>query len=78
MHATIAGTRADELANRLKYAGVPVESMRIEIDARTALDVALDELPAGVPLVILAGYTPTLEFHQEMQRRGWVSRYWET
>ena len=78
VHATIAGTRADELANRLKYAGVPVESMRIEIDARTALDVALDELPAGVPLVILAGYTPTLEFHQEMQRRGWVSRYWET
>ena len=78
VHATIAGTRADELANRLKYAGVPVESMRIEINARTALDAALDELPAGVPLVILAGYTPTLEFHQEMQRRGWVSRYWET
>jgi UDP-N-acetylmuramyl tripeptide synthase len=76
-HATIAGTRADELANRLKYAGLPVEAMRIENDPRTALDAALSELPAGMPLVILAGYTPTIEFHQEMQRRGWVGPYWE-
>lgn len=77
VRATIAGTRADELANRLKYAGVPVGAMQIESDARTALDAALGELPADVPLVILAGYTPTIELHQEMQRRGWVGRYWE-
>jgi UDP-N-acetylmuramyl tripeptide synthase len=77
VHATIGGTRADELANRLKYAGVPVEAMRIASAAPAALDAALDELPVGLPLVILAGYTPTIEFRQEMQRRGWVGRYWE-
>jgi len=40
---TCAGTRAAELALRLKYAGVPVERIRVVADLPTALDAALGE-----------------------------------
>ncbi|MGZ6339094.1 MAG: MurT ligase domain-containing protein [Candidatus Limnocylindrales bacterium] len=75
--ATVSGTRADELANRLKYAGVDPGRMTIVEDRRLALDAALDAVAPGGTLTILAGYTPTIELRQEMHRRGWVGRYWE-
>ncbi len=75
--ATITGRRADELGNRLKYAGVSPDLMTVVEDQAAALDRALEALPSGTPLVILAGYTPTIEFRQEMQRRKWVGPYWE-
>ena len=68
----------DELATRLKYAGVPAERMTVVPDRPAALDHALARLPAGERLSIVSGYTPTIEFRQEMFRRGWVQRYWRT
>ena len=44
---TCAGTRAAELALRLKYAGVPVERIRVVADLPTALDAALGEASSG-------------------------------
>ncbi len=74
---TVSGTRADELANRLKYAGVDPGRMTIVEDRPTALEAALEAIAPGGTLTILAGYTPTIELREEMHRRGWVGRYWQ-
>jgi lipid II isoglutaminyl synthase (glutamine-hydrolysing) len=76
--AVVSGTRADELGNRLKYAGVDASRIRVIEDRRDALDAALGGATNDEPLVILAGYTPTIELREEMRRRGWVGKYWET
>jgi UDP-N-acetylmuramyl tripeptide synthase len=74
--AVVSGTRADELANRLKYAGVPSERLTIVEDRKAALDAALLGLPVDRRLVVLTGYTPLIELRNEMMRRGWTGRYW--
>jgi UDP-N-acetylmuramyl tripeptide synthase len=76
-HATAGGLRADEVANRLKYAGVEPDRIDVIEDRRAALDAALAAVPMGGTLVITAGYTPTIEMREEMRRRGWVGRYWQ-
>jgi UDP-N-acetylmuramyl tripeptide synthase len=75
--ATVSGLRADELANRLKYAGLDPVRMSVVPERIPALDAALAGAPPGEPLTIVAGYTPTIELREEMRRRGWVGRYWE-
>lgn len=74
---TVSGLRADELANRLKYAGIDPGRITIVEDRRRALDVALAGTEPGGTLTILAGYTPTIELRESMRRRGWVGRYWK-
>jgi UDP-N-acetylmuramyl tripeptide synthase len=75
--ATVSGLRADELANRLKYAGLDPVKMTVIPERVPALEAALAATPRGEPLTIVAGYTPTIELREEMRRRGWVGRYWE-
>jgi UDP-N-acetylmuramyl tripeptide synthase len=72
----VSGTRADELANRLHYAGVPSGKVRVVEDRNLALTEALALLPAGGRLIVLSGYTPLIELRNEMRRRGWTGRYW--
>ena len=71
---TVSGTRAAELANRLKYAGVGFDSMTVVPDRRRAFEAALAGTPPGGQLTILAGYTPMLELRGLMHERGWVGR----
>lgn len=75
--ATVSGLRADEVANRLKYAGLDAARIFVVPDRTEALDSALAGLDPGETLTILAGYTPTIELREQMHRRGWVNRYWE-
>jgi len=73
---TCAGTRAAELAVRLKYAGVPTERLHVT----PALAPALDEALAGVEsdhLYALPTYTALLELRQELAERGHALRFWE-
>ncbi len=75
-HVTCAGTRAAELAVRLKYAGV--EPGRIDVVPRVA--VALDHALADTPdnrLYILPTYTALLDLRSELARRGHVEEFWE-
>jgi UDP-N-acetylmuramyl tripeptide synthase len=74
--AVVSGTRADELANRLKYAGLSPSRMVVMEDRASALNAALNGLPVGGRLVILSGYTPLIELRNEMRKRGWAGRYW--
>jgi UDP-N-acetylmuramyl tripeptide synthase len=72
-----SGTRADEVANRLKYAGLETARIETIADRTSALDRGLANAGPGGRLVIVAGYTPTIELREEMSRRGWVGRFWE-
>jgi UDP-N-acetylmuramyl tripeptide synthase len=77
-HLTLAGGRADELATRAKYAGVPESATTVITDPVQALDDALAALPDGERLVVVAGYTPTIQVREAMRRRGWTNRYWQS
>jgi UDP-N-acetylmuramyl tripeptide synthase len=72
----VSGTRADELANRLHYAGVATNKLTVIEDRPDALTEAMALLPPGSRLVVLSGYTPLIEIRNEMRRRGWTGRYW--
>lgn len=74
---TVSGLRADEVANRLKYAGVDPALMEVHSDRPAALSAALQGVPPGGTLVVLGSYTPTIELREEMRRRGWVERWWQ-
>jgi hypothetical protein len=72
----VTGTRADELANRLHYAGVASGKMKVIVDRQAAFNEAFTLLAPGSRLVVLSGYTPLIELRNEMRRRGWTGRYW--
>jgi UDP-N-acetylmuramyl tripeptide synthase len=72
----VSGTRAEDMAVRLKYAGVPAEQIYSEPELQRALDAALAALPAGATLSILPTYTAMLELRTELARRGWVRPFW--
>ena len=78
---TCAGTRADELALRLKYAGVEESRLHVVPELPTALDAALADAPtdAGPPaLFALPTYTALLELRAELARRGHVESFWSS
>ncbi|MGI8586560.1 MAG: MurT ligase domain-containing protein [Chloroflexia bacterium] len=74
---TCAGIRATDMANRLKYAGVPLEQITVVEDPATALDRALAALPQGETLYVLPTYTAMLAFREVLRARGWVGGFWE-
>ena len=76
-HVTVSGTRAADMAVRLKYAGVEPERMTIEDDPPHALDAALKRLPPGATLYVLPTYTAMLDLRAELVRRGWARPFWE-
>jgi UDP-N-acetylmuramyl tripeptide synthase len=73
--AVCAGTRAPELALRLKYAGVPEERLHVEPD----LDRALDAAVAGGEgrLFAIPTYTAMLELRERLVARGVAGSSWE-
>ncbi|MGA2926104.1 MAG: MurT ligase domain-containing protein [Solirubrobacteraceae bacterium] len=74
---TCAGTRAAELALRLKYAGVPVTRVHVHPSLPEALDDALATTATGGRLFALPTYTALLELRGELAARGHVGRFWE-
>jgi UDP-N-acetylmuramyl tripeptide synthase len=74
---TCAGTRAAELALRLKYAGIPTDRLEVVPSLPAALDSALASA-ADRAVYALPTYTALLELRQELSRRGHVNPYWST
>jgi UDP-N-acetylmuramyl tripeptide synthase len=72
---TCAGTRAAELALRLKYAGIPTDRLHVTPSLPAALDQALSACTDG-PLYALPTYTALLELREELSRRGHVEQFW--
>jgi UDP-N-acetylmuramyl tripeptide synthase len=76
---TCAGTRAPELALRLKYAGVDPRRIRVIDDLARALTAAAAERPssgAGEPLYALPTYTAMLQLRELLVRRGEADSAW--
>jgi UDP-N-acetylmuramyl tripeptide synthase len=68
-----AGTRAAEIAVRLKYAGWPVDSIEVEPDMERSLDRALE---GADRLFALPTYTALLELRKLLARRGLAEEFW--
>ena len=70
------GVRADDLAVRLKYAGVDAE--RPHSEPPKALDALIKSTSDGDTVYVLCTYTAMLDLRAELVRQGWASHYWET
>ena len=70
------GGRANDLAVRLKYAGVKAEEPQIE--PGQALDLMIKCTKEGDTVHVLCTYTAMLDLRAELVRRGSASPYWET
>jgi UDP-N-acetylmuramyl tripeptide synthase len=74
---TCSGTRAAELAVRLKYAGIDPSRIRVRADLKRALrDAAGDRPDADAPLYALPTYTAMLSLRELLAARGEVSGEW--
>jgi len=71
---TCAGTRAPEMALRLKYAGWPEEAIAVEPSIERSLDRAL--AAAGERLFALPTYTALLELRKLLASRGLAEDFW--
>ena len=71
-----AGVRANDLAVRLKYAGVKAEEP--QTDPGKALDLLIKCTNEGDIAYLLCTYTAMLDLRGELVRRGWAQPYWET
>ena len=69
-----AGTRAPEMAVRLKYAGLPPEAIAVEPDIGRSLDAALTG--AQGRLFALPTYTALLELRKLLADRGHAEEFW--
>lgn len=60
----VSGVRAEDIAIRLKYAGLPEENITIEPDVKAALQIALAQTQPDEVLYILPTYTALLSLHK--------------
>jgi UDP-N-acetylmuramyl tripeptide synthase len=74
---TCSGTRAPELALRLKYAGIDPARIRVQADLPTALrEAAADGSDPQRPLYALPTYTAMLALRELLVARGEASSAW--
>ena len=72
-----SGSRAPDIALRLKYAGIDASRITIEPDLTRALDATLEGIGAGGCAYLLPTYTAMLELQGVISDRGLARRYWE-
>jgi UDP-N-acetylmuramyl tripeptide synthase len=71
---TCSGTRAPEIALRLKYAGWPLDSIEVVPGIEASLDRAVAEAPGR--LFALPTYTALLELRKLLADRGLAEEFW--
>jgi UDP-N-acetylmuramyl tripeptide synthase len=72
----VSGTRAHDMAVRLKYAGL--DGFATEPDLDRALDRLLTTAPGDEDAYALCTYTAMLDLRAVLVRRGWARPYWLT
>ncbi|MGE3270500.1 MAG: MurT ligase domain-containing protein [Chloroflexota bacterium] len=75
--AICVGTRADDMAVRLKYALVPEDRILVEADPRRALAQALVSAAPGETIYVLPTYTAMLELRDVLRQDGHVAGFWQ-
>lgn len=71
-----AGSRCEDLALRLKYAGFG-DDVGIEHDTRAALRRAIDATPSGAELYVIPTYTAMLDVRELLAGKGGTRHFWE-
>jgi lipid II isoglutaminyl synthase (glutamine-hydrolysing) len=72
----VSGTRAEDMALRLKYAEWDQSSIRLERDIGQALELALQATRAGECLTVVPTYTAMLEVRELLARKAGRRPYW--
>lgn len=75
--AVCSGTRAPELALRLKYAGVQTQRIEVREDLPGALETAVSGGDSDRPLYVLPTYTAMLSLRELLVRRGEATSSWQ-
>lgn len=73
----VTGLRAEDMALRLKYAGVDPARVTVERDGAAALERAFASLRNGERLYILPTYTAMLALRALLARKGAVRGFWK-
>ena len=71
----VSGTRAEDMAVRLKYADLPLGT--IIPDRERAIKAALEATPPGETLYVLPTYTAMLEIRRTLSELGYTHPFWE-
>lgn len=74
---TVSGLRAEDMALRLKYAGIPPDAIGVHKDLEQALDVAVQAADHAGRLYVIPTYTAMLQLRKILQERGYVRGFWE-
>jgi UDP-N-acetylmuramyl tripeptide synthase len=75
--AICSGLRAEDMAVRLKYAGVEPERIKIEGDLRRAIELALAAAEPTETVYALPTYTAMLAIRDILRQTGYVRGFWE-
>ena len=75
--AVCAGLRAEDMAVRLKYAGVEPSRIRLENDLQRALEIGLAAAEPNETVYALPTYTAMLGVREILQKTGYVRGFWE-
>ncbi|MBJ7353799.1 MAG: DUF1727 domain-containing protein [Thermoleophilaceae bacterium] len=74
---TCSGTRAEEMALRLAYAGIDRKRLIVERAVEKSFDAAVaDSVRAATPIFALPTYTALLELRTAIAKRGDAPSYW--
>lgn len=73
----VSGIRAEDMAVRLKYAGIYSDRITIENNNPAMLDSALALLKPGETLFILPTYTALLDIRKVLKKRFKLKNFWQ-
>lgn len=73
----VSGLRGEDMAVRLKYAGIFTDRITVEKDYNQLLDKALEQLKIGETLYILPTYTAMLDIRKILKKRFHLKNFWQ-
>ncbi len=74
--AVCSGLRAEDMAVRLKYAGIEPERIKVENEPRRALEMALAAAEPSETVYALPTYTAMLAVRDVLRETGYVKGFW--
>lgn len=72
-----SGTRAEDIAVRLKYAGIPVDNINIEKDYKELINSMIGASKENETLYLLPSYTAMLEIRESLKDTYNLKEFWE-
>lgn len=76
-HALISGIRAEDMALRLKYAGVSADKITVIKDYITLIETGLASIQTGNTFYIIANYTAMMDIRRILKKRYGLKEFWQ-